>query len=99
MARNRTRAQRSEDKRQSLTSCYVAAFNDYENRREREFSHGATLFNPLIQEKRKYFATMKLLGFLFWWKISNHYVELSYYTEIGTTMTAVVMKHCIVGRS
>jgi hypothetical protein len=89
MPRRRTRFQRSKAKshRESLQ---VRDFNEMERLREKELFHSAAPINPRIQARRQYYATLPVMGFCLWWKISNHYVEISRYTT-GRTMTAVVM--------
>jgi hypothetical protein len=71
-------------------SIQVQEFNEMERLREKALFHSAAPVNPYIHARRKYYATLPVAGFLNWWKISNHYVELSRHTT-GTTMTALVM--------
>lgn len=89
--RNRTAAQLREDRRARKQSPIVESYNDLENRRERERFHSAAPINPRIKARQRFYSTLPIIGFLYWFKISNHYVELSRHTDGKyPTMTAIV---------
>lgn len=92
--RNRSRAKRAEV-RAKFVSPLVDWFNRQENEREQADllrRCSASPLNPYIAEKRAFYATLPLVGFLRWFLISAIPVELSRHTEIGRTQTAVVME-------
>lgn len=75
-------------------SMLVREFNEMERLREKEAKeafYSAAPMNPLIAQHREFYATLPILGFFFWFKISNLPVELSRHTQIGSTMTAFAM--------
>jgi hypothetical protein len=92
--RNRSAKARREAKKQSYISNYVDWFNKQEAEREYQAAHAsAAMPHPLYAqiEKRRFYATLPIVGFLNWFKISNHYVELSRHTEMGMSQTARIM--------
>jgi hypothetical protein len=97
--RNRSARKRREAKHSSFVSDSVYWFNKQEAEREYYAAHGthrdesAAILHPLYaqREKREFFATLPIAGFLYWFMISAIPVQLSRYTEIGRTQTAYVM--------
>jgi hypothetical protein len=91
------RFQRRNEKR--FVSYSVEEFN----RREREAERAALLarvgaisgmisgINDFKAEYRILSGLVAVAGYLNWYVISGHYVELSRHTEIGKSMTRVVM--------
>lgn len=94
--RNRTRAQRTESRHRNYpTSIAVEEFNEREAQLEYEAYHveaGKRFVITTILAERLC-ATFPLEGFRAWFVISGHPVEISRHTQIGRTMTAVVMAH------
>ena len=107
MARNLSPARRREIKRREPREHHarygaIGALDHYAveefNRREREREHN--WLSDRIGAVRSFAAEAPLIsvmvaiqGYLNWYLISNLPVELSRHTEIGRTMTAVVMSH------
>jgi hypothetical protein len=100
MARNRCSAARGRFntrsvERVTLASFEVEEFNERERQAEYERYHelSAEQFVAAILVAVRLCATIPLRGYKFWWMISGHPVQLSRHTQLGRTMTAVVMRH------
>jgi hypothetical protein len=77
----------------SLISEMVRRFNQAEQEREYQAAHGeATPTPPQKQaEKRRFYSTVPIEGYFYWFMISGLPVQLSPYTEMGTSQTGRVI--------
>jgi hypothetical protein len=92
--RNRSAKARREAKQPTLVSSMVEWFNRQENERLYQMAHAsAAMPHPLYAqpEKRKFYATLPIAGYLNWFMISAIPVQMSRYTEMGRSQTAYVM--------
>jgi hypothetical protein len=92
--RNRSAKARRQAKQQTLVSSMVEWFNRQENERHYQAAHSSVaMAHPLYAqvEKRKFYATLPIAGYLNWFMISAIPVQMSQYTEMGRSQTAYVM--------
>jgi hypothetical protein len=92
--RNRSAKARREAKKPAFVSFMVEWFNRQENERMYQAAHAsAAMPHPLYAqpEKRKFYATLPIAGYLNWFMISAIPVQMSRHTEIGRSQTAYVM--------
>jgi hypothetical protein len=93
--RNRSAKARRESKKQHQhVSLIVDWFNQQENERLYQASHAsAAMPHPLYAqpEKRKFYATLPIAGYLNWFMISAIPVQMSQYTEMGMSQTGRIM--------
>jgi hypothetical protein len=78
----------------SLISEMVRRFNQAEQQREYQAAHTSTE-TPTPQqkqaEKRRFYSTVPIVGYFYWFMISGLPVQLSPYTEMGTSQTGRVI--------
>jgi hypothetical protein len=92
--RNRSAKARRETKKPAFVSPMVEWFNRQENERLYQMAHAsAAMPHPLYAqpEKRKFYATLPIAGYLNWFMISAIPVQMSRHTELGRSQTAYVM--------
>jgi hypothetical protein len=92
--RNRSAKARREAKKPAFVSPMVEWFNRQENERLYQMAHAsAAMPHPLYAqaEKRKFYATLPIAGYLNWFMISAIPVQMSQHTELGRSQTAYVM--------
>jgi hypothetical protein len=78
----------------SLISEMVRRFNQAEQEREYQAAHASTETPSPPQkqaEKRRFYATFQIAGYLYWFEISGIPVQLSPYTEMGMSQTGRVI--------
>jgi hypothetical protein len=78
----------------SLISEMVRRFNQAEQEREYQAAHSSTETptSPQKQtEKCRFYSTVPIVGYFYWFMISGLPVQLSPYTEMGTSQTGRVI--------
>jgi hypothetical protein len=78
----------------SLISEMVRRFNQAEQEREYQAAHASTETptpSRAQPEKRRFYSTVPIEGFVYWFMISGLPVQLSPYTEMGTSQTGRVI--------
>jgi hypothetical protein len=79
---------------ESLISEMVRRFNQAEQEREYQAAHASTETPTPPQkqaEKRRFYSTVPIAGYFYWFMISGLPVQLSPYTEMGTSQTGRVI--------
>lgn len=92
--RNRNAKARRDAKKPAFVSPMVEWFNRQENERMYQMAHASSAMpHPLYSqpEKRQFYATLPIAGYLNWFMISAIPVQMSRYTELGRSQTAYVM--------
>jgi hypothetical protein len=78
----------------SLISEMVRRFNQAEQEREYQAAHTSTETptpSRAQPEKRRFYSTVPIAGYFYWFMISGLPVQLSPYTEMGTSQTGRVI--------
>jgi hypothetical protein len=79
---------------ESFISEMVKQFNQAEQEREYQAAHASTETQTPPQkqaEKRRFYSTVPIVGYFYWFMISGLPVQLSPYTEMGTSQTGRVI--------
>jgi hypothetical protein len=79
---------------ESLISEMVRRFNQAEQEREYQSAHASTETSTPPQkqaEKRRFYSTVPIVGYFYWFMISGLPVQLSPYTEMGMSQTGRVI--------